>query len=75
MQHNVTGLLREGNKVTGVRYTSPEAHGELRADLVVGCDGRFRGPPRYRTPHRSRLTRCIRLYGFGCRAMRRRSIH
>ena len=40
MQHNVTGLLREGNKVTGVRYTSPDGPGELRADLVVGCDGR-----------------------------------
>ena len=40
MQHNVTGLLREGGKVTGVRYTSPDGPGELRADLVVGCDGR-----------------------------------
>jgi 2-polyprenyl-6-methoxyphenol hydroxylase-like FAD-dependent oxidoreductase len=40
MQHNVTGLLRKGGKVTGVRYTSPDGPGELRADLVVGCDGR-----------------------------------
>jgi 2-polyprenyl-6-methoxyphenol hydroxylase-like FAD-dependent oxidoreductase len=40
MQHNVTGLLRDGGKVTGVRYTSPDGPGELRADLVVGCDGR-----------------------------------
>lgn len=40
MQHDVTGLLRDGDKVTGVRYTSPDGAGELRADLVVGCDGR-----------------------------------
>lgn len=40
MQHEVTDLLRDGNKVTGVRYLSPDGAGELRADLVVGCDGR-----------------------------------
>jgi len=40
MQHDVTGLLRDGDRVTGVRYTSPDGPGELRADLVVGCDGR-----------------------------------
>jgi 2-polyprenyl-6-methoxyphenol hydroxylase-like FAD-dependent oxidoreductase len=40
MRHDVTGLLREGGKVTGVRYMSPDGAGELRADLVVGCDGR-----------------------------------
>ena len=40
MQHDVTGLLRDGDTVTGVRYTSPDGPGELRADLVVGCDGR-----------------------------------
>jgi 2-polyprenyl-6-methoxyphenol hydroxylase-like FAD-dependent oxidoreductase len=40
MQHEVTGLLRDGDAVTGVRYTSPDGPGELRADLVVGCDGR-----------------------------------
>ena len=40
MRHDVTGLLREGGRVTGVRYTSPDGDGELRADLVVGCDGR-----------------------------------
>jgi 2-polyprenyl-6-methoxyphenol hydroxylase-like FAD-dependent oxidoreductase len=40
MQHEVTGLLRDEDKVTGVQYTSPEGAGELRADLVVGCDGR-----------------------------------
>ena len=40
MQHDVTGLLCDGDTVTGVRYTSPDGPGELRADLVVGCDGR-----------------------------------
>jgi 2-polyprenyl-6-methoxyphenol hydroxylase-like FAD-dependent oxidoreductase len=32
----VTGLVREGGRVAGVRHDG----GELRADLVVGCDGR-----------------------------------
>jgi 2-polyprenyl-6-methoxyphenol hydroxylase-like FAD-dependent oxidoreductase len=40
MEHEVTGLLRDGAKVTGVRFTTPDGPGELRADLVVGCDGR-----------------------------------
>ncbi len=40
MQAEVTGLLRDGDAVTGVRYESPSGPGELRADLVVGCDGR-----------------------------------
>jgi 2-polyprenyl-6-methoxyphenol hydroxylase-like FAD-dependent oxidoreductase len=40
VQHEVTGLVRDGDTVTGVRYTTPEGDGELRADLVVGCDGR-----------------------------------
>ena len=38
----VTGLLRDGERVTGVRYrdrVSGEQH-ELRADLTVACDGR-----------------------------------
>ena len=40
MRHEVTGLLREGDCVTGVRYTSPDGDAELRADLTVACDGR-----------------------------------
>ena len=40
MQHEVTGLLREGGRTTGVRYTSPDGYGELMADLTVACDGR-----------------------------------
>jgi 2-polyprenyl-6-methoxyphenol hydroxylase-like FAD-dependent oxidoreductase len=41
MKAEVTGLLREGGKVTGVRYQGPEGPGELRADLTVACDGRW----------------------------------
>ena len=40
MCHEVTGLLRDGGRVAGVRYTSPDGDGELRADLTVACDGR-----------------------------------
>jgi 2-polyprenyl-6-methoxyphenol hydroxylase-like FAD-dependent oxidoreductase len=40
LEHEVTGLLREGKRTTGVRYTSPAGDGELTADLTVACDGR-----------------------------------
>ncbi len=38
--HEVIGLLREGDRVTGVRVRSPQGELEIRSDLVVGCDGR-----------------------------------
>ncbi|MFM9035936.1 MAG: FAD-dependent oxidoreductase [Mycobacterium sp.] len=41
MRHEVTGLLRSGNRVTGVRYRAPDGEGELQADLTVACDGRW----------------------------------
>ncbi|MGO8771569.1 FAD-dependent oxidoreductase [Mycobacterium sp.] len=41
MNTEVTGLLREGGKVTGVRYRGPDGPGELRAELTVACDGRW----------------------------------
>jgi 2-polyprenyl-6-methoxyphenol hydroxylase-like FAD-dependent oxidoreductase len=41
MKTEATGLLREGGKVTGVRYQGPDGPGELRAELTVGCDGRW----------------------------------
>jgi 2-polyprenyl-6-methoxyphenol hydroxylase-like FAD-dependent oxidoreductase len=41
MKTEVTGLLREGGKVTGVRYQGPDGPGELRAELTVACDGRW----------------------------------
>jgi 2-polyprenyl-6-methoxyphenol hydroxylase-like FAD-dependent oxidoreductase len=40
LEHEVTGLLRDGGRVTGVRYRSPSGPGELTADLTVACDGR-----------------------------------
>jgi len=40
MRTEVTGLLRDGEKVVGVRYTGPDGDGELRADLTIACDGR-----------------------------------
>ncbi len=40
MEHEVTGVLRAGNRTTGVRYTSPAGDGEVTADLTVACDGR-----------------------------------
>lgn len=40
MRTEVTGLLRDGDRITGVRYTGPEGDGELRAELTVACDGR-----------------------------------
>lgn len=41
MRHEATSLVREGDRVTGVRYESPDGPGEVRADLVVACDGRW----------------------------------
>lgn len=40
LQHEVTGLLRNGTRTTGVRYRGPAGDGELAADLTVACDGR-----------------------------------
>ncbi|WP_166907291.1 FAD-dependent oxidoreductase [Mycobacterium sp. DL440] len=40
MRTEVTGLLRDGERISGVRYTGPDGDGELRADLTVACDGR-----------------------------------
>ncbi|OBK22013.1 monooxygenase [Mycobacterium asiaticum] len=41
MNTEVTGLLREGDRVTGVRYRGPDGEGQLRAELTVACDGRW----------------------------------
>jgi 2-polyprenyl-6-methoxyphenol hydroxylase-like FAD-dependent oxidoreductase len=41
MRTEVTGLLREGGRVTSVRYQGPEGAGELHAELTVACDGRW----------------------------------
>ena len=40
MQTEVTDLIEEGNSIVGVRAKTPEGELEIRADLVVGADGR-----------------------------------
>lgn len=37
--HEVVELLRDGERVVGVRVRGPDGEGELRGDLVVGADG------------------------------------
>ena len=40
MQANVIDLIEAGGRVAGVRATTPQGPLEVRARLVVGCDGR-----------------------------------
>jgi 2-polyprenyl-6-methoxyphenol hydroxylase-like FAD-dependent oxidoreductase len=40
MQAEVTGLIEESARVTGVRAQTPNGEIEIRADLTVGADGR-----------------------------------
>jgi 2-polyprenyl-6-methoxyphenol hydroxylase-like FAD-dependent oxidoreductase len=40
MRHAATGLIEEDGRTVGVRVKSPEGDYEMRADLVVACDGR-----------------------------------
>jgi 2-polyprenyl-6-methoxyphenol hydroxylase-like FAD-dependent oxidoreductase len=40
MQAEATGLIEEGGRVTGLRAKTPDGELEIRATLVVGCDGR-----------------------------------
>ncbi len=40
MEHETTGLLRDDSGVTGVEVKTSGGPMEIRADLVVGCDGR-----------------------------------
>jgi 2-polyprenyl-6-methoxyphenol hydroxylase-like FAD-dependent oxidoreductase len=40
MQHEATGLVRDGNRITGVVVQNDRGELQIRADLVVGCDGR-----------------------------------
>ena len=41
MSHEVTGVVRRGERVVGVEFDSPGGTGQLEADLVVACDGRW----------------------------------
>jgi 2-polyprenyl-6-methoxyphenol hydroxylase-like FAD-dependent oxidoreductase len=40
MKANVTDLIEESGRVVGVRATTPDGPLDVRARLVVGCDGR-----------------------------------
>jgi 2-polyprenyl-6-methoxyphenol hydroxylase-like FAD-dependent oxidoreductase len=40
MENRLTNLVFEDGRVSGVRATTPEGEVEVRADLVVGADGR-----------------------------------
>ena len=40
MQTEANDLIEEGGRVAGVRAQTPDGPLEIRADLVVGCDGR-----------------------------------
>ena len=40
MKAEVTDLIEEGGRVVGARATSPDGALEIKAQLVVGCDGR-----------------------------------
>jgi 2-polyprenyl-6-methoxyphenol hydroxylase-like FAD-dependent oxidoreductase len=40
MHHEVTDLLTASGRVTGVRAKTPKGEVEVRADLVIGADGR-----------------------------------
>ncbi|QNO38119.1 FAD-dependent oxidoreductase [Protaetiibacter sp. SSC-01] len=41
MSAEFTELLRDGRRVTGVRYRTPEGERELLADLTIAADGRW----------------------------------
>ncbi|HJP98100.1 MAG TPA: FAD-dependent oxidoreductase [Rhodanobacteraceae bacterium] len=40
MRHMATGLIEEGGRTAGVRVQAPNGDYDLRADLVIACDGR-----------------------------------
>jgi len=40
MEAEATDLIQEGNRIVGVRVKTREGNLEIRADLVIGCDGR-----------------------------------
>jgi 2-polyprenyl-6-methoxyphenol hydroxylase-like FAD-dependent oxidoreductase len=40
MRTEVTGLIEEAGRVVGVHVTTPDGAAEVRADLIIGADGR-----------------------------------
>lgn len=65
MRTKVTGLLREGGRVTGVRVTNDGDERELRAPLVVGADGRASTVARDAGARYYHVTRNQRAYYWG----------
>ena len=73
MQHDVTGLLRDGDRVTGVRYTSPMAQANSAPTLSWDATDVHR-PCGEMPDCPSRTTRCRSMCGgSGCPAISRRS--
>jgi 2-polyprenyl-6-methoxyphenol hydroxylase-like FAD-dependent oxidoreductase len=40
LEHEVTGLIQSGGRVTGVEAKTPAGNVQITAELVIGCDGR-----------------------------------
>jgi 2-polyprenyl-6-methoxyphenol hydroxylase-like FAD-dependent oxidoreductase len=40
MEHEATGLTRNDGRIAGIEVRTPSGTAEIRADLVVACDGR-----------------------------------
>lgn len=40
MEHEVSGLIAENGRVAGVEASTPSGEVQIRAGLVIGCDGR-----------------------------------
>ena len=40
MEHEAVDLIRDSGRITGVQAKTPSGTVDIRADLVVGCDGR-----------------------------------
>ena len=40
MQTEATGLIREGDRMTGVTAQGPDGALEIDAELIIACDGR-----------------------------------
>ena len=40
MEHEATGVLESNGRITGVEARTPSGNLDIKADLVIGCDGR-----------------------------------
>ena len=74
MKTEATGLLRDGGRVTGVRYQGPDGPGELRAELTVACDGRWSVARRAAGLEDARIPGRTSTCGGSAAARRRRGI-